>query len=191
MRPRGIAALAWATLASSTLAACADHVGDDLRRGAASLPPAIEEEIIAGGTTTTTVPPAPVDPRTLEVGACMDDVDDEAGRPPPGVDALLSGAQVVPRTCAEPHRYEVYARIDLGAPDAPWPGAPAVAETADRACTDAFEAFVNGAWEDSTLDQVALLPDEGAWIDGARSGSCVLFDLGLVPLEGSMQGSGR
>lgn len=172
-------------------ASCADHVGDDLRRGAASLPPAIEEEIIAAGTTTTTTPPDPVPPRTLELGTCFDDAPTPEGTAPATVDALLAGGLGVPRSCAEEHRYEVYAHVELGAPDAPWPGRDAVAEESDRVCTARFEEFVGREWAGSTLDHLSLLPDEAAWAAGERRGSCVLFDLGLVPLEGSMEGSGR
>lgn len=183
--------IAAALACAVALAGCADYVGDDLRRGAASVPPAIEEEIIAGATTTSTTPLDPVPPRQLEVGTCADDVADEAGNVPSDIGPLLAGAPVRPKGCADEHRYEVFARLDLGSPEAAWPGPAALAEDGDRACTERFEAFVGREWAGSTLDHAALLPDEAAWAAGERRGVCVLFDLGLVPLEGTMEGSGR
>lgn len=172
------------------LAGCADYVGDDVRSGAAA-PGAAVEAAIGGASTSTTTPPAPVDPRTLEVGACFDDVEVAADQPPPGPAGVEAGQPVVPRTCVEEHRYELYAREALAAADAPWPGADAIAEQADGYCTASFESFVGAAWAESTLDYAAQVPDEARWAAGERNVSCALFDLELGPLEGSMAGTGR
>ena len=102
---------------------------------------------------------------------------------------MLAGGQVVPRTCEEPHRFELFATVALGPPEAGWPGPEQVGEDALRACTTAFEDFVGVEWAASTLDHVALVPDEAAWAAGERSARCVLFDLGLEPLEGSARDS--
>lgn len=187
----------WATRAFALLIAaaagaggCADYVGDDVRAGEATIP-AGAEDLYVDGTTTTTAPPAPADPRSLDVGACFDDVADVAGEQPVDVSAVEGGSVVVPRSCAGEHRYELYARGELAGTEAIWPGSEPLAEQADTFCAERFDAFVGTAWSGSTLDYVAQIPDEARWNAGDRLVSCVLFDLGLVPLEGTMSGTGR
>lgn len=171
--------------------ACADWVGDDVRSGEAAVVERPDEVVTPTAATATTVPPDPVDPRSLPDGSCADDVPaDDGDEAPPTVDGLLSGAAVVPRHCDEEHRYELFATVLLGTPETAWPGPDQVREDALRACTAELEAFVGVEWSDSTLDQVALTPDEAAWAAGERGARCVLFDLGLEPLDATARGSG-
>lgn len=181
------------TAATLLLASCADYVGDDIREGRAQTPGG-REAVALDGTTTTTIPPDPVDPRTLPDGACFDDPADPAhpeGAPPAGPAAIEPGAQVVPRTCAEEHRYEIYARGEVGTAEDVWPGEGAVAEAADTLCTPRFEEFVGSEWADSSLDYVALVPDDARWAAGDRVVTCLVIDIGLAPLIGSMAGTER
>lgn len=183
------------------LGGCADYVGEDVRSGEVTALPGPTGDV-ASATTSTTTPPDPADPRTLDVGTCFDDVATTGGDDDPTTSsaapealptegAFARGEPVLPRSCGEAHRYELYARQDLGAPDGPWPGEDVVAEEADRICTTTFEEFVGIPWAESTLDYAALHPSEQSWGAGDRAVSCALFDLGLAPLEGSMGGRER
>ncbi len=168
-------------------------MGEDVRSGDAVV---VERpDVAAPASTTTTVPPDPVEVRALAVGGCADDVAIAGEAPddtemPTTVEAVAAGGPLVPRSCEGEHRYELFATAALAAPEAAWPGPEQVGEDALRACTDAFETFVAVAWSESTLDHVALVPDEAGWAAGDRTAWCILFDLGLEPLEGSAAGSG-
>ncbi|MBK5222716.1 MAG: septum formation family protein [Acidimicrobiia bacterium] len=172
------------------VAACADYVGDDVRSGRATIPEGAEE-LFTAQPTVPTLPPDPVDPRSLGVDACFDDVADETGEQPDGIDTYLAGEPVVPLDCRHPHRYELFATGKLAAPGAAWPGAEAIAEQADSYCVAQFSTFVGTPWAGSTLDYAAQVPNEDRWSAGDRRVSCALFDLGLSPLEGSMAGRAR
>lgn len=172
------------------LSACADWVGEDLNTGEAQVVQR-PDDVSTVSTSTTTVPPDPVDPRSLTVGACADDVPGDDGLVAESIEVLATGGPVIPRTCVEEHRYEVFAVADLAAPDAGWPGVEQVDEDALRLCTGQLEQYVDVEWSASTLDLVALAPDEERWAAGERAVHCVLFDLGLVPIEGSTAGTGR
>jgi hypothetical protein len=168
---------------------CADWVGDDLEAGDAAV---VErpDDVDVPPSTSSTVPPDPVEVRALAVGACADDVTDDQGEQPTVVDAVASGGSVVPRACDGEHRYEVYATVELAAADAGWPGPEQVDEDALRECTARFETYVGVPWDQSSLDLVPVVPDEARWATGERMAWCVLFDLGLEPLEGSASSSG-
>jgi len=190
LRRPAAAAVAGAALAL-LLAGCADWVGDDVRAGEVAVVERPDEVVVPTATTASTVPPDPVDPRSLPDGSCADDAAGPDGAEPArSIDPLLGGAPVVPRSCDEPHRYELFATVTLGAPEAGWPGPEQLGEDALRACTDAFESFVGTEWSASTLDHLVLGPDEAAWAAGERTARCILFDLGLEPLEGSARDTG-
>jgi len=183
----GIAVVLMTALAGA-LGGCADWVGEDVEGGQAAV---IERpDVVTPSATSSTVPPEPVPVRALEVGGCADDVADAEGQTRTDIGAVAEGGNVLPRSCDGEHRYELYSRVDVGAPDAGWPGAEQVSEDALRGCTSAFEAFVGVGWNESSLDLVAVVPDEAAWAAGDRAAWCVLFDLGLAELEGSASGTG-
>lgn len=169
-------------------AGCADYVGDDLRAGDYPRRDLISFDEAAAVAQVTDSPrtPDPVDPRTLEVGECFDDLD---GPPVRGVEW---GRQVDRVPCDLPHRYEVYDRPPLGDPATDgWPGASVADELADLRCVEAFERFVGTTWSSSTLDFVALTPDERRWAAGDTTAWCAVFDLALDPLVGTVEGIGR
>jgi hypothetical protein len=171
------------------MAGCADWVGEDVESGDAA---AIQrpDDVSAPPTTASTVPPDPVDPRGLAVGDCADDAAAADGTLPATIDVVAQGGPVVPRVCIEPHRYEVYAVTELAAPEAPWPGPDQLGEDALDLCTRRLEDYVGVAWVDSELDLLFLVPDEATWATGDRVVRCILFDLGLEPLDGSAAGTG-
>lgn len=174
------------TVVSAT--ACGDYVGEDLRAGDF---PRRDEVVFAEssggalGDEVTEVDPEPADPYGLEVGTCFDDLGEVPLR------AFPSGAEVGVVPCEQPHRYQLFARISIDDPPGEaWPGADVAGERADLACVGAFEEYVGSSWESSDLDYLHLAPTEGRWNQGDRRASCALFDLGLIPLVGSMEGSG-
>jgi hypothetical protein len=176
-----------------TAAACGDYVGDDVRAGDYPRRDALvfgDVDTVAGGNATLSADdepaePQPVDPFTLEVGTCFDDLDD------PPLRAFELGRDVGLLPCSEPHRFELYDRIDLAEPPGEsWPGEAEVGERATMACFEAFEDFIGTPWEESGLDFVALPPTRTRWDAGDARASCAVFDLGLVPLVGTMASSG-
>lgn len=179
-----------AGLALLGLSGCADYVGDDLRADGAVLA-RTPDPIGVDGATTTTLPPTPVDPRSLPDGACFDDVPDEAGTQPTTPAAIVPGALVVPRSCADDHRYEVVARGEVAPAEEAWPGAEPVEELTDTFCTARFEEVVGSEWAASSLDFVAIVPDEERWASGDRQVTCLVIDVGLAPVTGSAAGSRR
>ena len=189
---RRLAALV--AIVAVTTAACGDYVGDDLRAGDYPRRDAVvfgEIESLAGDdagsrlASKEPVEPEPVDPFALEVGSCFDDLSD------PPLRAFELGRDVGLLPCDEPHRFELYERVTLADPsDEPWPGEAEVTERATRACSEAFEPFVGTPWEESGLDFVSLPPTRARWDERDARASCAVFDLGLVPLVGTMEASG-
>ena len=175
-------------LVALVAAGCGDYVGDDVRAGDYPRKDAVafaETETLAGNAVVSPPDPEPVDPYRLAPGSCFEDLDE------PPLRAFTLGQEVGLVACELPHRFEVYAHVAVEAePDEQWPGDAAIDERTDMACLDAFEAFVEVAWEDSTLDYLYLSPTRDRWETGQRHGVCALFDLGLAPLEGSVAGSG-
>lgn len=149
----------------TVVGACADYAGEVTPPGESAEGPA---EVV----TTTTLAPEPVPARALGVGDCADDPDDR----------FTAGGIVLARSCAEPHDLEVIAIVELGGPDAPWPGGPLVAEAADGACLAAFESVVGEPWAASSLDYVVLTPGPTDWEDGDRVARCAALTLSGAPL---------
>ncbi len=165
---------------------CTDYVGDDLRAGDYPDDAAVRFEAALSSTTLAPAEPEPVDPAGLEVGACFDDLSE------PPLRAFALGRQVGSVPCDQPHRYQLFATIDIAeADDETWPGPAAVDERADLACLAAFPEFVGTAWADSELDYLHLAPSAQGWAAGSRHARCAVFDLGLADLEGSVADSGR
>jgi len=105
--------------------------------------------------------------RPLDVGVCLAESADVVGQreaDPPRV------------SCSEPHRYEVYARGDLGL-DGSWPG-QAAADAASKAfCYDEFTTGVGTAPEDlpDGVDVVTIGPTEQSWNTARdRSVECIV-----------------
>jgi membrane protease YdiL (CAAX protease family) len=117
----------------------------------------------------------------LDEGACADGFPDASSG---GWTAASEAA------CDGPHDIEVYAVGEAGAPAAAYPGEVALSDRVTRLCAEAFEPYVEAAWEDSRLDYLAVIPSEEAWEAGDRALRCVLHDLEREPLEGSARGSG-
>ncbi len=95
--------------------------------------------------------------------------------------------------CDEPHRYEVFAAIDVEAPnDARFPGSTQLESVAFSPCLDDFDEYVGETYANPLLDIHTLFPSRDSWEDaGDREVVCTLFDLEDLHMEGSMKESGR
>ena len=72
-----------------------------------------------------------------------------------------------------------------------WPGVEALDAFARTACYDAFEPFVDRAYETSRLEIGWMVPSETSWTDhDDRVVTCFLYDLEFRKLTGSMEASG-
>lgn len=114
----------------------------------------------------------------LQVGDCFDD--------PSSFEEVTDVPEV---ECAEPHDNEVYANADM--PDGTWPGQTAVEAWADDACLAEFEDYVGATYEESSLLFGWLAPTEASWNEvDDRTVTCIVYDLDLEKLTGSVQGTG-
>ncbi len=113
----------------------------------------------------------------LEVGDCFDDPD-EFGE--------IASVDVVP--CSEPHDNEIFHTFDL--PDGALPDTDAIDEAAFAGCLPAFEQYVGASYQESSLDISYLSPTAESWDRGDREIACLLYDLNLEKLTGSMRGAG-
>lgn len=112
----------------------------------------------------------------LQVGDCFDD---------PSEFGEIASVDAVP--CAQPHDNEIYHMFDL--PDGVFPGDVAIDEAAFDRCLPAFESYVGTTYESSSLDISYLSPTLDSWDAGDREIACLLYDLNLQKLTGSMEGS--
>jgi len=114
----------------------------------------------------------------LEVGDCFDDPE-----------SFEEVQEVSKKDCADPHDNEVYANVDMSGTE--WPGQTAVEDYADEACLAEFEPYVGAAYEDSQLQFGWLVPTQESWTEiDDRTVTCILYDMDLEKLTGSMEGSG-
>lgn len=90
--------------------------------------------------------------------------------------------------CNLTHAFEVYALSTI--PDGAYPGDDVVEGQADKACTDAFEAFVGTSYDDSVLDVYYFFPTKSSWnLLRDRTITCSVSD-GESTI-GSLKGSKR
>lgn len=95
--------------------------------------------------------------------------------------------------CAEEHHMEVYARVDMPAPDddAPYPGDAAAKAFADGACAEQFAGYVGVDYRDAPahLFFTYLVPSARSWSEGEdRTVTCFVTTTG-APLTGSVAGT--
>lgn len=98
--------------------------------------------------------------------------------------------------CAQPHRFEVAADIDLSITDttefpagAPLPGAVSFTALRDSRCAPAVDAYLQGRFDPRGLFSVGLIdPGEAAWRAGARTVRCGLQHVGRSGAQFPIQG---
>ena len=115
----------------------------------------------------------------LQLGDCFNDTPaDEA--------ADITTVDAVP--CVDPHDNEVYY---LGAlPEADYPGEDLVEELVSDQCLTVFDAFAGVAYAESQLEIGYIFPSKGSWTQGDRGYICVVYDVSLNKIQGSMRGRG-
>lgn len=124
-----------------------------------------------------------IDAFDIRVGDCFDDSDSMSS----DEEFEVSGVRGVP--CAEPHDNEVFAVFDLEFNE--YPAGEEMADTAFEGCLQRFEQYVGLDYMSSSLDIYPLYPTQQSWNQlNDREVACVLFDMELAKLEGSMKGSG-
>ncbi len=120
----------------------------------------------------------------LNVGDCFNDNPIDSESESGAVDVLT--VRAVP--CSEAHDNEVYY---LGAlPDTPYPGEDLVDELVLDQCLTVFEAFAGISYQESRLDVGRIFPSQANWADEDRGYICLVYDVDLQKLEGSMRGRG-
>jgi hypothetical protein len=103
-------------------------------------------------------------------------------------DEVTDVATVEAVPCAEPHDNEVYY---LGAlPEAEFPGDEVVDELVADQCLTVFDAFAGVPYNESQLEVAYIFPSEASWAEGDRGYICMVYDVSLDQLEGSMRGLG-
>jgi len=119
-----------------------------------------------------------IDAFQMRVGDCFDDGsafadDNDDVRSVPGV------------PCAKPHDNEVYAVFDVTLTSFPGDG---MAEIAQDACRERFEAFVGKDYESSSLDIATLYPSSDSWQRKDREVICAVYDIDAKKLTGTVKG---
>ncbi len=118
----------------------------------------------------------------LRPGDCFDDVIE-------GGD-FAEEAETLPMVdCEDPHDNEAYALYDVA--DGAFPGQAAIDDEAIAKCVPLFEDYVASDYETSRLDIWWIFPTAESWSEGDREVACVLYDLDLNKLTGSMANSGE
>lgn len=118
----------------------------------------------------------------VKPGDCFDDVIEDG--------ELAEEIVAVPMVdCEDPHDNEAYAAFDV--PGDAYPGTAGLDDEAVAKCLPLFEDYVGSTYETSRLDIMFLYPLEDGWGEGDREITCVLFDVDLQKLTGSMRGSGE
>ena len=118
----------------------------------------------------------------LRPGDCFDDVT-EGGE-------FAQETQTLPMVdCDDPHDNEAYAVYDMD--DGPFPSQVAIDDEAIARCVPLFEDYVGSPYETSRLDIWWIFPTEESWNEGDQEVVCVLYDLDLNKLTGSMSNSGE
>jgi hypothetical protein len=174
---RILPAAAAAVLAATALGGCSPQQVADLLHRAETRD--ATGEITEGGAT---------DVFTLREGDCLDDASmlahaqgDESATGP------VTEVRTLP--CTEPHDFEVYRNVTLSGGD-DYPGADPVYEEADALCGDAFEEYVEAAYDDSIYDYVEYTPTADGWATGDRVANCLIGDPAGKTV-GSLAGIGR
>jgi len=115
----------------------------------------------------------------VEVGQCFNDPDEFVEE--------VANLDIV--DCAEPHDNELYHTFDLTGDV--YPNADDMEFMAQSGCIAAFEEYVGTDYWSSSLDIGWLSPSPESWeqLDD-REIACVLYDMNLAKLTGTVEGTG-
>lgn len=123
-----------------------------------------------------------IDTGFLLPGDCWDDASMTYGD-----SGLASTVTLV--SCDGPHDNEVISIYEF--PDTAYPGDDAVFAELDTVCPAAWPDYVGVPYAQSELFYWYLAPSAETYEVGDRVGVCMAYDSNLVPLQGSVYGSGR
>ncbi len=167
-------------------------------------------------TTTTSPPPVPVESIPVDlppIDADTPSLDEPYVPPGPGdviihynlrtddcfdrIEELVSGRTRVTTTrlpCDEPHRFQVFGRLDYPAEHPSiYPGDDVMEDFALQSCYRFFEPWVDAVYETSSLEISILTPNQEDFEDDAnryRGIHCVVRRLDGEPLVGTARRSG-
>lgn len=116
---------------------------------------------------------------TLEAGSCVNGIS-------PGADTTASTTV----DCATPHDNEVVGTVRHDGQGG-YPGVAALETFAEAGCIAAFNTYVGGDFQSSTLQMLPVVPDEPSWAKGSRDISCVVRAGDGTQLTGSVKGTAR
>jgi hypothetical protein len=121
-----------------------------------------------------------IDPvATLDVGACVNGVAE--GQVITAID---------PVSCTAPHDNEIVGSATY--PDGPaHPGQAALETFAATPCVAAFNAYVGGDFQTSSLAMLPIVPTEATWAKGDRAITCVVLTHDGSKLTTSVKGTSR
>lgn len=118
-----------------------------------------------------------VDANVLKVGDCLDDPDSEE----------FETVGAVP--CGEPHDYELFHAFTVAGmafpDDGRWD------ELTEPCYGEQYTEFVGVTYDESELDALPFTPTEEAWTDGDRTVQCVVGEVDVTPVRGSLRGTRR
>jgi len=117
---------------------------------------------------------------TYEVGACVNGIGE----------GTRIGRDNQPVACGSPHDNEVVGSVEYTG-QAGYPGQPTLETFAESSCIAAFNAYVGGDFQTSSLNMLPILPSELSWARGDRTISCVVVTGDGSKLAGSVKGTGR
>jgi Septum formation len=119
---------------------------------------------------------APV--QALGVGMCTNGV---------AVGKTITSLDSVP--CTSPHDNEVVGSSTYTGSEV-YPGQAALETFAATPCITAFNSYVGGDFQTSSLDMLPILPTEDTWAKGDRAITCVVLTKDQSKLNRSVKSSG-
>jgi hypothetical protein len=119
--------------------------------------------------------------RQLAVGTCVDGIRENVALSPNNYRAI---------DCAQPHDDEVVGSTTY-AGSGGYPGQSVLADYAQVPCVTAFESYVGGSFDASSLTMILIVPTDVTWLKGDRTIACVALSSSGAKLTGSIRGTGR
>src|SRR5215212_2136813 len=118
---------------------------------------------------------------TFETGRCVNGIR-------PGGDITASMTRSV--DCTRPHDNEVVGTLQHDAQGG-YPGGSALQTFAEPRCFEAFNGYVGGDFQSSTLGLLAVVPGELSWAKGDRAIVCIVLTQDGSQLTSSVKGTAR
>ena len=117
----------------------------------------------------------------LDVGTCVDGIRENV---------TLSASNYRAVDCAKPHDNEVVGSTTF-AGSGGYPGESVLGNYALTPCVAAFETYVGGSFDASSLTMIPIIPTDLTWLKGDRTIACVVLSSSGAMLTGSIRGTGQ